>query len=160
MDFEDRLVRAIQRGEKRAEQQAADARRKALTEEDFKRLHTQYRLRISEHLESCVRQLAHHFPGFRYETIFGEKGWGAACSRDDLRLAAGKRSNEFSRLEIVVRPFSSYHVLDLAGRGTIRNKEVFSRNYFENVADANPDKFVEIADAWVLEYAELFAAAK
>ena len=57
-----------------------------------------------------------------------------------------------------VRPFSDLHVVDLAGKGTIRNKEVYNRNYFEKVEDVDVDKFVELIDVWILEYAELYAA--
>jgi hypothetical protein len=49
-------------------------------------------------------------------------------------------------------------VLDLAAKGTIRNKEIFNRNYFEPLADADVQKFSELIDAWVLEYAEMYAA--
>jgi hypothetical protein len=49
-------------------------------------------------------------------------------------------------------------VLDLAAKGTIRNREVFNRNYFEELATADEAKFNELIDAWVLEYAELYAA--
>ncbi len=50
------------------------------------------------------------------------------------------------------------HVLDLAAKGTIRNKEVFNRNYFEKLQDVDLDKFTEMIDVWVVEYAELYAA--
>jgi hypothetical protein len=89
MSFEDRLQKAIQRGHRRSEADRSEAAAKALTEEELKRLHSGYRLQVSEHIEQCVRQLPNFFPGFRLETIYGERGWGAACSRDDLRLAGG-----------------------------------------------------------------------
>ena len=50
------------------------------------------------------------------------------------------------------------HVLDLTAKGTIRNKEVFNRSFFEKLADVDLDKFRELIDVWVLEYAELYAA--
>jgi hypothetical protein len=68
------------------------------------------------------------------------------------------RTNEYSRLEVTIRPYSASHVLDLAAKGTIRNKEIFNRNYYEPLADADAQKFSELIDAWVLEYAELYAA--
>jgi hypothetical protein len=73
-------------------------------------------------------------------------------------MARGHRTNEYSRLEVTVRPYSPAHVLDLAAKGTIRNKEVFNRNYYEELADADEEKFRELIDMWVLEYAELYAA--
>lgn len=159
MSFEDRLHKAIQRGQRRSETQRNEAVAKALSEEELKRLHSNYRLQVSEHIEQCVRQLPNFFPGFRLETIYGERGWGAACSRDDLRLVGGKRrENDFSRLELTVRPVSSAHVLELTAKGTIANKEVFNRNYFEKLQDIDLDRFIELVDVWVLEYAELYAS--
>lgn len=159
MSFENRLHKAIARGQRRSEEEKSKAKARALTQEELKRLHSTYRLQLSEHIESCIRRLPNFFPGFRVETIFGDRGWGAACSRDDVHMAAGRRQeNEYSRLELTVRPASSMHVLDLTGKGTIRNKEVFNRNYFEKLEDVDLDKFMQLVDVWVLEYAELFAA--
>lgn len=157
-DFDDRLQRAIQRGQRKSESAQEAARAEALSEDELRRRHGQYRLQFSEHIEQCIRKLPQHFPGFQYETIFGERGWGAACSRDDVRMQSGRRGNDYSRLELTVRPFSSYHVLDLVAKGTVRNKEIFNRNYYEKIADADPQKFIEIIDVWVLEFAELYAA--
>ena len=159
MDFEERLQKAVRRGQRRSEAAAAEARLKAMSDEELKRLHTQYRLQLSEHIESCVKRLPNHFPGFNFATIFGEKGWGASVSRDDIgRGDAGKAANFFSRLEMTIRPFSDYHVLDLSAKGTIRNKEVFSRSHFEKLAEVDTDQYLELIDLWVLEYAELYAA--
>lgn len=159
MSFDERLQKAIQRGQRRSEAAQREAAAQALSEEELKRLHTQYRLQLSEQIEQYIQQLPHHFPGFTYETIYGDRGWGAACRRDDIRLLpGGRRENDYSRLEMTIRPFSSYHVVELAAKGTIRNKEVFSRNYFERIADADPVKFAELIDVWILEYAELYAA--
>ncbi|MCH2125981.1 MAG: hypothetical protein MK165_14405 [Pirellulaceae bacterium] len=182
MSFEERLQKAIERGHHRREVKKQDITSKALSDEDLKRLHLQFRLTISEHIESCVEKLANQFPGFQFETLFGDCGWGAACSRDDLQIPAKgvdrilgdtnwkaqsvhatrsvktKRTNAYSRLEMTIRPFSHLQVVDLAAKGTIRNKEVFNRNYFEKIADVDSMKFIELIDVWVLEYAELFAA--
>jgi hypothetical protein len=159
MDFEKRLQNAIQRGQKRCHSRRDEALAKVITEEELKQLHGQYRLQLSEHIEHCVQRLPHYFPGFQYETIFGERGWGAACSRDDIRvLPGGKRTNLYSRFELAVRPFSRLHVLEMSGKGAIRNKEVFHRTHFEKIEDSDPDKFLELVDLWVLEYAELYAA--
>ena len=159
MSFDDRIKEAIERGQKRSEARAHEAQKHALTEEEFKRLHSQYRLDLSEHIEACVKRLPNHFPGFQYETMFGSRGWGAACSRDDLHISRGHRTTVYSRLEITVRPYSqALHVLELAGKGTIRNKEVFNRTWFEKLEETTVTKFRELIDAWVLEYAELYAA--
>ena len=137
--------------------QRAQAQR-TLNEEELKRLHSQYRLELSERIENCLRPLPQYFPGFRYETLVGDRGWGAAVSRDDLQLEAGRRTNYFSRLEMTVRPFSSLHVLELVAKGTVRNKEIFNRNHFQPLAEAELAAFETLADHWVLEYAELYAA--
>jgi hypothetical protein len=158
MDFEERLQRAIQRGKSRADEQLQEQMAKQLSEEESQKLHTQYRLELSEHIEQCVQRLANHFPGFRFETIFGDRGWGAACYRDDLRVVGGRRVNDYSRLEMTIRPFNKYHVLDLAAKGTIGNKEVFNRNHFEPLDKVDLHQYVEMIDHWILEYAELYAA--
>jgi hypothetical protein len=159
MGFEERLNEAIQRGKQRGTAKQAEAAARAMSDDELKRLHNQYRLQLSEQIEQCLQKLPHHFPGFTYETIFGERGWGAACRRDDIRLSpGGKRSNDYSRLEMTIRPFSPYHVVELSGKATIRNKEVFNQTYFEKIEEANMAKFHELIDRWVLEYAEIYSA--
>jgi hypothetical protein len=157
-DFEERLQRAIQRGQRRSDSAQQAARAEALSEDELRRRHGQFRLQFSEHIEQCIKKLPQFFPGFQYETIFGERGWGAACSRDDVRMQAGRRGSDYSRLELTVRPFSTYHVVDLVAKGTIRNKEVFNRTYYEKIAETDAQKFIELIDVWVLEFAELYAA--
>ena len=51
-------------------------------------------------------------------------------------------------------------MLNVAAKGTIRNKEVYNRNHYELLGDVDLDSFLEIIDLWVLEYAERFAATK
>jgi hypothetical protein len=159
-EFEQRLQKAVERGQQRGQQQAAQARQRQLNEEELKRLHTQYRLTLSEYIEACMKRLPNHFPGFQYETMFGERGWGAACSRDDLQIQDGRRQNNYSRLEMTIRPQSTYNVVDLAGKGTIRNKEVFSRNHYEKLENVDLDMFRQLIDVWILEFAELFSATQ
>lgn len=111
MDFNERLEKAIERGRRSHDADARARAEQAVSEEELKRLHSQYRLELSEHIEHSLRQLPQHFPGFRFETLAGTRGWGAEIDRDDLSLADGRRQNFFSRLEMAVRPFSSAHVL-------------------------------------------------
>jgi hypothetical protein len=158
MSFDDRLREAIERGHKRSEAEARAAAARALTEEEYRRLHSRLRLALSDHIEACVRQLPNYFPGFNYETMYGDRGWGGAAFRDDLRISGMTRQSAYSRLEVVIRPYSSSHVLDLAAKGTIFNKEVFNRNLFEELETADERRFRDLIDAWVLEYAELYAA--
>ena len=159
MEFEDRLKAAIERGSKRQEDRLQKQAAAALTEAEIKQLHTGLRLKLSEHIETGVKRLLDHFPGFKFETLYGDRGWGAAAVREDLRIERGQRRDEFSRLEITVRPYSSVQVLDLQARGTVRNREVFNRSVHEKAIEADVDRFLELVDNWILEYAELFAAA-
>ena len=83
-------------------------------------------------------------------------GGGAVC-RDDVGLGEGMRKNLYSRLEITVRPYSSLHVLEIAAKGTIRNREVFHRNQFQKLDQVDPSVLRESVDLWILEYAERYA---
>ena len=159
MSFRERLQRAHDRGKQSRAAQLNEAAARALSEEECRRLHSQYRLALTEHIEKCLRDLADNNPGFRLETIVDERGWGAAVSRDDVDLGHGRRGNTFSRLQFVVSPHSKYHVLELAGKGTVRNKEVLSRNHYQRLADVDTESFRELVELWVLDYAELYASA-
>ncbi|MEX2112441.1 MAG: hypothetical protein WD845_04605 [Pirellulales bacterium] len=159
-EFHQRLEKAIQRGHRAHDARERERAEAALGEEELKRMHTQYRLQLSEHIEECLRQLPQHFPGFRYETLVGDRGWGGSLNRDDMSVADGRRVNLFSRLELGVRPFSSSHVLELTAKGTIRNKEVYNRTQYQLLSEADIDTFRELVDRWILEYAELYAAQR
>jgi hypothetical protein len=159
MDFQQRLQKAIERGERASDARAQAEAEKALSEKEIVRLHSQYRLELSERIERCLRPLVDLFPGFRFETVVDDRGWGAAISRDDLRLKSGRpRTNCFSRLEMVIRPISTYHVLELVAKATICNKEVFNRNHYQQLTQVDLASFTEMIDHWVLDYAELYAA--
>jgi len=157
-DFDERLQKAIDRGAQRSEARRREAQAKALSEEELRSLHTKYRLELSDHIERCIKRLPDHFPGFRFEIIFGERGWGAGVYRDDVGRGRGRRDNFYSRLEMTVRPFSSLHVLELAAKGTVRNKETFNRSHYEKLDEVDRDNFTQLIDFWILEYAELYAA--
>ena len=160
MKFQDRLSKAIQRGENISSRRSEAEAQKRLDEQELKRLHSEYRLQLSEQIESCLRSLLNYFPGFQYETIVGEKGWGGAVIRDDIGFDENrKRRSYYSRLELVIRPISQYFVMDLAGKGTIRNKEIFSRSHFQRIDEMDLHSFEEMIDNWTLEYAERFAAS-
>ena len=90
MDFEQRLQKAIQRGQRRHDGRRREADAVAVSEEERKRLHVQYRLQLSEHIETCLQRLPQHFPGFQYRTLYGERGWGApaAATTSGWRAAA------------------------------------------------------------------------
>ncbi len=89
-DFKSRLESAIQRGQRRRDHSADEAKRQELSEEELRRLHTSFRLSLSDRIESKIKSLIDAFPGFRQEALFGEVGWGTACYRDDLKLQNGQ----------------------------------------------------------------------
>jgi hypothetical protein len=159
MDFRERLQRASERGKQARAAQQNEAAAKALSEAECRRLHSQYRLALTEFIEQCLHELADNFPGFRYETIVDETGWGAGVSRDDVSLGSGRRGSLFSRLRLVVSPFGKYNVLELSAKGTVRNKEVLSRNHYQQLADVDLQSFRELVELWVLDFAELYSAA-
>ncbi len=159
MDFKERLQRASERGQQSRDAKAREEAAKALSEEECRRIHTGHRLTLSENIELCLKQLADNVPGFRFEPVANEKGWGAAVSRDDLSLNGGRRENYFSRYEALVSPYSKYHVLELTAKGTIRNKENFSRSHYQLLQDIDLESFRELIELWTLDYAEQFAAS-
>lgn len=130
-----------------------------MTQEEIRNLHSQCRLELTERVEDCLRRLADHFPGFEYQSIVSDEGWGARITRDDLKVAPGKRvENVYSRLEMLVTPLGSAAIVELVAKGTIRNKEVFNRKHFQQLSRVDLDSFKELVDLWVLEYAEQFSA--
>ena len=158
MDFKERLQHATERGKQSRDAKAQAEAAKALTEEECRRLHSKYRLELTDHIENCLKQLADNFPGFRIAPVADEKGWGSVISRDDFALNAGRRDSLFSRLTMTVAPHNQYHVLSLEARGAIRNKETFTRNHYQLLKDADLDSFRQLIEHWVLEYAEQYAA--
>ncbi|HBO43817.1 MAG TPA: hypothetical protein DD670_07785 [Planctomycetaceae bacterium] len=160
-DFEQRLNKAIQRGERLGSVRAEAEAEKKLNEEELRRLHRDYRLELTEHIEKCLEKLPRHFPGFEMGTVVNERGWGTAISRDDLEIDPDRgRVNYFSRVEMLVRPISEYFVLELAAKATVRNKEIFNRSHFQRLAEVDITSFVEMSDLWVLEFAERYAASR
>jgi hypothetical protein len=159
MDFRERLQRATHRGHQARDAKAREDAAKALSEEECRRLHRDYRLTLNEHIESCLKHLAENFPGFHYEDISNERGLGGAVRRDDLAIVGGRRENQFSRLEIVVSPHNQYHVLDVSAKGAVRNKENFTRNSYQLLKDADLDAFRNLIEQWTLDYAEQYAAS-
>lgn len=158
MDFSERLKRATQRGHStRAEKELAAAA-DAMSEEEQRRRHSQARLSLTEHIETRLKELADNLPGFKFENVVEERGWGSALSRDDLVMARGKRQNLYSRLQLLVGSFNEFHVVDVTAKGAVRNKEGFSRTHHKPIAEFDEDDFKELIDRWVLDYAEQYAA--
>ena len=159
MDFRKRLERATERGHQTRDEKARQAATQAMTEKEWQRLHAEYRDSLTERIESCLEQLAENFPGFRFETVVDEKGWGGAVSRDDLSLNKGRRDSLFSRLTMTISPHNDYHVLDLVAKGMVRNKENFSRNHYQLLKEADLESFKQFIEQWTLDYAEHYAAS-
>ncbi len=159
MDFRERLQRAAHRGEQARNEKARAEAAKALSEGECRRLHSNYRAELNDHIESCLKQLAENFPGFNFETVISDKGWGAAVRRDDFGMSGGRRDSLFSRLEVLVSPHNQYHVLEVLAKGAVRNKENFTRNHYQLLKDADIDAFRNLIEQWTLDYAEQYAAA-
>lgn len=159
MDFRERLQRATVRGQQARDAEDRAQAAKAMSEEECRRLHSNYRMELNDHIESCLKQLAENFPGFRYESVVTERGWGGAVRRDDFGMSQGRRENYFSRLEILVSPHNQYHVLEVLAKGAVRNKENFNRNHFQKLKDADVDVLKNLIEQWTLDYAEQYAAS-
>ncbi len=161
MEFDQRLQRAIQRGQQSRELRDRAQVAQQLSSEELRSRYSQARLELSEHIERCLRKLADHFPGFRYESILGDAGWGARISRDDLHLSRrGPADSHYSRLELVISPLGTRPIIELVAKGTIRNREVLQRRHFQQLEQLDVQSFAELIDLWVLEYAEQYAAAQ
>ncbi len=157
-DFDERLQKAIGRGQKAREAQGEVVGAEKATVEDLRSIHSQLRLSLSEHIEAGLRKLCDHFPGFDFSTIVNEDGWGARITRDDINLRGGSNRNLYSRLEILVKPFSDAHILDINTKGTIRNRESLNRTNYRLLTEATEDELKELIDGLVLEFAEQYSA--
>ena len=158
MDFENRLQKAIDRGQKTRQSKRQSQADQAATEEELKALHSAARLELSEHIEDCLKKLVDHFPGFEYATIADEQGWGASIRRDDIEMNRGEAERYFSQIQMIIRPFTSSHLVDLNAKATIRNKELYARNHFQRLSELDLESFKELIDLWILEAAEKYAA--
>ena len=158
-DFDERLKQAIRRGHDRGLQNQDEASQKKARQDELRRLHTTMRLQLSERIEQVVRQFIDQFPGFQFSSVYGENGWGAACTRDDLVIVNGQRQSKYSRFEMSVRPLSDVFVLDLQARGTIANREKLVRTYFQLLDEVDLAHFHRLIDDWTLAYAELYSAS-
>jgi len=161
MEFEDRLRRAIERGTKTRDDRGREELARELTLEELRTLHSRYRLDVSEHVESCLKKLSDHLPGFKYQNIMSEEGWGGRLFRDDLHLVPGKPpESRYSRLDLLISPFTPSGILELVVKGTVRNREVINRKHYQRLGEFDRDAFLELIDLRVLEFAEAYSAAK
>ena len=159
MDFNERLEKAIRRGQHARDEADRSAQKQTMSEEDARNRHSAARLNLSEYIEDCLRKLTEHFPGFRFETIVNEKGWGAKINRDDLRLGGGRRENHYSRFEVLVSPFDTEtKIVSVTAKGTVQNKELVNRSHFQYIAEFDEDGFRESIDLWILDFAEQYSA--
>ncbi len=159
MNFDDQLKKAITRGQELGNLARDSKDQEKLSAESLRNRHSQFRLQFSDYIEAGLKRLVEHFPGFEFETVYGERGWGGAVYRDDItRVKTGKSGSFYSRLEITVRPANEFNVVNIAGKGTIHNKELFNWNFFRDIPDVTSHEFEQKIDAWILVYAEKFAS--
>ncbi len=159
MGLDDQLEKAILRGKERNANRLDLEKQKLLTAEEIRNRHNLFRLNLSDYIEESLRKLAQHLPGFEYETIYGERGWGGALYREDLTMGAkGRAGAFFSRVEITVRPQNEFNVVNIAGKGTVKDKEIFTWNHFKDISEATDEEFKQTIDSWIIQYAEQFAA--
>ncbi|MFK7778469.1 MAG: hypothetical protein QM501_10230 [Gimesia sp.] len=158
MDFEKRLKHAINKGRAAKDEEIKQDVGRKMSEEEFRNLHLKYRLELTDHIDGCLKKLTDHFPGFQFKTLMEETGWGSRITRDDVSLNSGKKAqNLYSRLEMIVRPFTETRIMELVAKGTIRNKETFNRSHYQFVAEADIQSFKDLIDIWILEFAEEFS---
>lgn len=161
MDFDARLQRAIERGEKAKEVRGRVAEAEKLTTEELKALHSTYRLEMTEHVEDTLKKLADHLPGFEYQAVYSEDGWGARLVRDELYLEPGsKAETHYSRLEVLVTPFSPSAIIEVTVKGTVRNREMLNRKHYQRLAEVDLNAFKELIDQRILEFAEVYTASR
>ncbi len=158
-EFDQKLKAAIERGHRVGDAQQANRKKQKMSEDELRRRHNHFRLTVSERIEQGLKSLVQQMPGFQYETVYDERGWGAAASRDELSIREGERTNLYSRLEITIKPLSELQIVNLTGKGTVRNREIFSRNFHRPIDEADDDELVELVDRWILEYAQMYASA-
>ena len=58
---------------------------------------------------------------------------------------------------MVVRPISTFFVLELAAKATVCNRELFRRTHYQRLGEVSPTALDEMIDLWALEYAERYA---
>lgn len=158
MDFDKRLKHAINKGRAAKDEEIQQEVGKKMTEEEFRNLHLKYRLELTDHIDGCLKKLTDHFPGFQFKTLMEENGWGSRITRDDVSIGAKHKAQSlYSRLEMVVRPFTDTHIIELVAKATIRNKETYNRSHYQFIAEVDMQSFQDLVDLWVLEFAEQFS---
>lgn len=161
MNFDERLKRAILRGEQEKTERSRAAEFEQLTIEELRTMHSGYRLELSEHIENCEQKLVDHLPGFEFQTILNEDGWGGRITRNDLHLVPGKPAeSRYSRLEMVISPFTPTAILELVTKGTVRNREVMNRKNYQKVNELELASFKEMIDLRALEFAEQYSGTE
>ncbi len=160
MNFDNRLKRAIERGEKTKDAKGREARAKQLSLAELRTLHSGYRIEMTEHIDQCLKKLVDHIPGFRFQSVVGDEGWGGRVTRDDLQLAPRKGAESlYSRMEVLVTPFSPESaILEVTAKGTVRNREVLNRKHYQKLDRFDLDSFKELIDQRVLEFAEQYSS--
>ena len=158
MNFEERLERAIERGRHTKAESGRKAAARQLSEAEMRNLHSTTRVSLAEHLDACLRAVVDRFPGFQLQTVANDSGWGSRILRDDVRLRRGTAETAYTRLEMLIRPFSSTHVIELTAKATVRNREIYNRSHYQRLDEVDEAGFQDLIDLWVVEFAELYAS--
>ena len=69
---------------------------------------------------------------------------GARGSVGTIRVrVSGKPESAYTRFEMVIKPFSDAHIIEVASKGTIRNRETLKRNHYQFLTEADVDSLQE-----------------
>ena len=79
MEFEDKLQRAIQRGQERTSARANAQKKVEASKEDIRNRHNEFRLNLSDHIEACLKKVGTAFSGLRLRNDLRHKGLGGSC---------------------------------------------------------------------------------
>ena len=155
MDFEKRLERAISRRRNGADFETTRRNRSAAYRRAIsQRAHARCRLELSEQIEAGLRKLADYFPVFASTrssaTMAGAPGSAGTISPWGL---GGHPGLNIAGWKSLFGPLAA-HIIELVGKGTIRNKELFHRNHFQFLTQVIVQSLRDMCDLWVLEYAE------
>jgi hypothetical protein len=59
---------------------------------------------------------------------------------------------------MLISPVTASMFLELTAKGTVCNREIFSRTHYQRLHELDVPVFTNLIDLWVLEYAERYAA--
>ena len=72
-EFDLQIEKAVARGQRERKLKSTRAANKAMSEEELRRLHNEYRLELSEYIEQCLSRLPKYLPGFICQTVVDDR---------------------------------------------------------------------------------------